>query len=387
MATWLTRAALHTPRRRLAFALAVLFVAVLHWCLGSGLDAMRADWNASSAMPERKQVAFVREMALSAPRQPGAVAAVKRRAAHKAAAASEPASAPQRLAQALGLDAVADTRDEAEAPQASASASAGADQQGPETEAAASAVAARVASDAVAASAVPLAASSPSEAPFEWPASTQLAYVLTGNYRGEIHGHAQVEWIRQGTQYQVNLDVMVGPKFMPLISRRMTSDGELGEQGLRPLRYDEDTKVLFRERRRVSVLFRDSGVVLANGRFVEVAAGVQDSASQFVQLTWLFLAQRELLAPGRMIAMPLALPRKLHRWVYEVMGEETLDTPMGALPAWRLKPRQEAGGGDLTAEVWIAPQLQYLPVRLRIHQDAQNFVDLMLQAPPLQAAP
>lgn len=376
MATWLSRAALRTPRRRLAFALGVLAVASLHWWLGSSLDAMRLDWNAASAMPERMQVAFVREMVLTEPTPARAVATIKPRAAKKVAAtASEPASAPQPLTQASEgeADTVPFTDSSADTPQQPASDLAQANEQARGAE-----LATNAASDA---------APSAAAVPFEWPASTQLAYVLTGNYRGEIHGSAQVEWIRQGAHYQVNLDVIVGPAFMPLISRRMTSDGELGEQGLRPVRYDEGTKVLFRDRRRVSVLFSESGVVLANGRLESVAPGVQDSASQFVQLTWLFLTQREPLEIGRVIVMPLALPRKLHRWTYEVIGEETLDTPMGPLQAWHLKPQHEAGGGDLTAEVWIAPQLQYLPVRLRIHQDAQNFVDLMLQAPPLQTAP
>jgi hypothetical protein len=37
--------------------------------------------------------------------------------------------------------------------------------------------------------------------------------------------------------------------------------------------------------------------------------------------------------------------------------------------------------------MWFAPTLQYLPVRIRIQQDAETFVDLMLDAAPLQAAP
>ncbi len=37
-------------------------------------------------------------------------------------------------------------------------------------------------------------------APFAWPASTRVTYVLTGNYRGEVSGQAQVEWIRVGAQ-------------------------------------------------------------------------------------------------------------------------------------------------------------------------------------------
>lgn len=367
MADWLRHAAPRTPGRRLAFALSVLAVAALHGWLASTLQQLRLDWGAASAMPERLQVVYARELALAEPARPSAAPATKPRLPKRiAAAASEPASAPERTAHAPEVEATLDLPVETGQPLEAASVEAAASEP-------------RIAEAAASAASAP--------APFEWPASTRLSYVLTGNYRGEINGNAQVEWIRQGSHYQVNLDVAVGPSFMPLIARHMTSGGELGEQGLRPLRYDEDTKVLFRERRRVSVLFQGAQVVLANGRRESAAPGTQDSASQFVQLTWLFLTQREQLELGRVIAMPLALPRKLHAWRYEVIGDETLETPMGPVQAWRLKPQQEAGGGDLTAEVWIAPQLQYLPVRLRIQQDAHTFVDLMLKAAPQQAAP
>jgi hypothetical protein len=32
--------------------------------------------------------------------------------------------------------------------------------------------------------------------------------------------------------------------------------------------------------------------------------------------------------------------------------------------------------------MWIAPQFRYLPIRLKIHQDAETFVDLMITKPP-----
>ena len=361
--------------RRLAFILALLAVIVLHAWFASALEALRADWGKVAAMPERLQVAYVREMVLADPLPPGIVAppaAAKR----VPAAASEPASAPEQAAPEPEL--VAEAAADANEPVAPLAQPIGAEL--------ASSAPSEAAAD-YSAQPAPAAVASAASAPFEWPASTRLAYVLTGNYRGEVHGSAQVEWIRQGAHYQVNLDVAVGPPFMPLISRRMTSDGMLGEQGLRPLRYDEDTRILFRDRRRVSVLMRDSEVVLANGSSVRAESGVQDTASQFVQLTWLFLTQRERLEAGHVIAMPLALPRRVRAWRYEVIGEELLNTPMGPLETWHLRPQQEAGQGDLTAEVWIAPQLQYLPVRLRIHQDAENFIDLMLKAAPLQAAP
>ena len=37
-------------------------------------------------------------------------------------------------------------------------------------------------------------------------------------------------------------------------------------------------------------------------------------------------------------------------------------------------------------EIWTAPSLQYLPVRILVPIDADNFADLSLDALPLQAA-
>nr|WP_316640674.1 DUF3108 domain-containing protein [uncultured Roseateles sp.] len=359
MVDWLKRAALRTAGRRWGFALGALAVLGLHLWLALALDEMRLDWETVAEMPKRLQVAYVRELAQAEPPAPPPAVAPKSKP-RAPEVAPVPASAPEPRPEPA-----------------------------PVTEPSPAVVAA---ASAPAIEAQPLPVEAPASAvaavePFEWPASTRLSYVLTGNYRGEVNGNAQVEWIRQGERYQINLDVAVGPSFAPLISRRMTSDGELTPQGLKPQRYDEDTKILFRERRRVSVLFQGADVVLANGKREAAEPGVQDTASQFVQLTWLFLTRREQFEPGRVVDMPLALPRKVYRWRYEVIGDETLYTPMGPLQTWHLKPQREAGGGDLTAEVWIAPRLQYLPVRLRIHQDADTFIDLMLKAPPVQAAP
>ena len=85
---------------------------------------------------------------------------------------------------------------------------------------------------------------------------------------------------------------------------------------------------------------------------------MQDTASQFVQLIWLFTTQPERLRPGNTIDVPLALPRSVDRWVYDVLEEETLYAPFGAVQAVHLKPRRVSRpGGDLTVETWFAPKL------------------------------
>ena len=82
------------------------------------------------------------------------------------------------------------------------------------------------------------------------------------------------------------------------------------------------------------------------------------------------------------------MPRRVQTWTYDVLQEEILYTPFGAVPAFHVKPRREpTPGGDLTAEMWIAPSLRYLPVRIVVRQDAETYVDLLIERLPLQAIP
>lgn len=325
-------------------------------------------------MPARIVVAYVRELELAAPPAvapaPAPIAAPPVRAAPRAPVPRPPASAPV-----LPPEPAAEPAETAPPPEPAFAAA-------PEPEPGASAPVAEAPTAVLDAPPEPSLAASAAEV-FEWPASTRLTYALTGNYRGEVLGDAQVEWVRDGSRYQVHLDVTIGAAFAPLITRRMSSDGELGADGLVPQRYDEDTKVMFRERRRVTMRFEPDRVVLADGRERERPPGVQDSASQFVQLAWMFTLRPELLRSGSTVEVALALPRNVDRWVFDVLGEETLHTPFGAVASFHLKPRRSSRpGGDLTAEIWFAPQLRYLPARIRIEQDPQTFIDLLLSRKP-----
>jgi hypothetical protein len=167
----------------------------------------------------------------------------------------------------------------------------------------------------------------------------------------------------------------------------MTSDGVLSDRGLRPRHYDEETRVAF-SRRRTAIRFEDNRIVLGNGAERPLPKGVQDSASQFVQMSFIFTLDPTMLKPGTVITLPVALPRRVDNWIYDVMTEETLFTSVGPIKAFHVKPRRESPRpGELTAQAWFAPSLQYLPVRILIHQDADTYVDLLLSKPPMQAAP
>ncbi len=360
--------------RRIALLALVLGVVAVHGCVTQTLADRLVDLDREQAMPARIEVAYVRDMALSAPPPTAAPAAAPTAAPHrtrpaKVAKPAKPASAPE--------------------PAASVPAAARATE--PVTDTTAAAVAEPVAEAApieppVAAAPVPASASAP--ASFEWPASTRMSYDVTGNYRGEVSGSAQVEWIHVGSHYQVHLDFVVGPSFAPIITRRMSSDGEITEAGLAPRRFDQETKVVMRERNRATIVFEPGSVVLANGDRRDALPGVQDMASQFVQLTYVFSTRPELLRVGGTVDIPLALPHKVDVWTYDITAEETLNTSFGALPAIYLKPRRMTPRpGELSVEIWFAPQLRYLPARIRIHQDADTYLDLLIARRPEMAAP
>ncbi|MFY7864986.1 DUF3108 domain-containing protein [Roseateles sp.] len=371
--------------------LLLLPVLLLHAALLQYLQHLQQDWaDLESPMPPRMRVDFVRELkpivrAPSAAQSPRALAPLKSAPSPRVQTPAEPTESAESVEP--GPDTGVPASAASAAPFADAPASAPTQEAVPLPDATSEGMPALAPAQAASqgAVAVDLAhADTAFEPGPEWPPSTRLNYVLTGNYRGAIHGSAQVEWIRQGPRYQMHLDVAVGPRVAPLIWRRMSSDGQLTPAGIAPIRYDEETRVLLSERRRSTLWLGPQTLTLANGRVEDSAPGTQDAASQFVQLTWLFLTGRQSLRPGLVIELPLALPRRQYRWRYEVMGEELLQTPMGSLPTWHLKPTSLASGGDLSAEVWLAPSLQYLPVRLRIRQDDKTYVDLLLESAPLQ---
>ncbi len=345
--------------------LAALGAAVLlaHlWVVGEVLPSQLGD--GAEVRPLRRiEVAFVSELKPTAP-PPRAVPVVAplRRVA-KAVAPALPASVPAVL--------IPPPEPAPEPLQAVAPA--------PEPAASAAAV--------LAAASAPDAAASAAQPAFEWPPSTRLSYRLTGNARGPVEGYARVEWLRSGTRYQVLMEASIGPPFAPLYVRRDSSEGEITPEGLSPRRYVLETKVVLRDPRRDEIQLDEARIRLPNGRELARPPGVQDGVSQFVQMTWLFTTDPQRLTPGRSVELMLALPRRVEPWTYDVIGNEPLDTRFGRVDALHVKPRREARPGDFAAEIWVAPTLQYLPVRIVVRQDAENYIDLQIDRLPEQAAP
>jgi hypothetical protein len=192
-----------------------------------------------------------------------------------------------------------------------------------------------------------------------------------------------VQWTRPpapdtqpSDRYQVRIDISLG-----LAKALLTSQGRVRATGLQPQVYEEQLPT--RGPRSVKLEARD--VLLTDGRRIPRPAddlsAVQDTASQFVELGYRFSTGRAVLKQGEAITVWLARPGGLDEWTYDIGPAETIYLPlMGAVQAHHLKPRPLATArGTITAEMWIAPSLQHLPVRIKINLNKEAHLDLLVQ--------
>lgn len=387
----------NAPRRlrRHATWLTALVVAVTlgHlWLTGEVAERLQVDPGEEARRIQRMEAVYVSEMRLTAPpvaAAPPAPPPAPRRAPKPrtkpkvapppAEAASAPLDAASAVAQAeAASEAVSEAAlaDEASAAQAAASAASP-----PVSVAAASAPT----SVAAAASTPSQAASAPG---FVWPTAARVRFKMTGNYRGPIQGQAAVEWVRQGERYQVHLDAIVGPSFAPIGSWNLSSQGRITPQGLQPERYENVNRLLIRSGKPKVVQIDGDEVQLPDGSRVPRPPGLQDPLSQMIHLAYQFITRPSLVQAGQRIELPIASARKIEVIAYDVLGEEVLDTPIGAVPTVHVRPRRLVeDNNNLSLELWFAPGLQYLPVRMMLRQGDANFMELRMNGAPQMGRP
>ncbi|MGI9134182.1 MAG: DUF3108 domain-containing protein, partial [Rhodoferax sp.] len=154
-------------------------------------------------------------------------------------------------------------------------------------------------------------------------------------------------------------------------SRVQTSKGAMVTQGLEPLRFGDKVRsevAAHFERAKGKVSFS------ANTPDAILHEGAQDQLSIFMQLAGMASADPGRLAPGTVLSIQAIGPRSAEQWVFVVGATETLDLPGGRLKTLRLV-RDPNAEYDSRAELWLAPELDYLPVRIRLTQANGDFAD------------
>jgi hypothetical protein len=212
--------------------------------------------------------------------------------------------------------------------------------------------------------------------PLEVPsAQTRLIYEITGLSKGRnIFADGQFEWTVEGDRYEASLAV----RMVLLGARTQTSVGRIGPQGLMPDRFGE------RQRDEAATHFdyEDQRVRFSRNRpDAPLLPGTQDRLSVILQLAALMQARPANFEVGSEVNMPVASSRAVEDWRWQVGDQETIELPKGTWVARHLI-RPAVHERDNTVELWMAPSLQHLPVRIRITQRNGDWLDQRLVLAP-----
>ncbi|MDR0202199.1 MAG: DUF3108 domain-containing protein [Delftia acidovorans] len=216
----------------------------------------------------------------------------------------------------------------------------------------------------------PLASDAP--VPVQLPDPARLSFAVTGQAkRFNYSASAELVWRHANGQYQASQEVSL---FL-LGSRSQTSEGRITDRGLEPSRFNDKA----RKEQSAQLAFDQNLAHFSTGApDAPIAPGAQDRLSVFLQLSALLAAAPQRYPAGTQISFITVSARRADRWTFRVGETETLDLPSGSTQALRLD-KIAAAGDDQQASLWLAPSMQYLPVRIRLAQDNGDFADLQLK--------
>ena len=210
-------------------------------------------------------------------------------------------------------------------------------------------------------------------APTRLPDSRRLSYDVAGEVKHfPYSAHAELNWVQDGSNYTARLEIAA----LFVGSRVQTSSGQVTPDGLAPMRFSDKVKS------EVAAHFeRDKGKISfsANTPDIALEPGAQDRLSILLQIASLLNADPTRYMTGSTLSMQTVGPRDAEEWRFTVGADETLALPAGPHPTRKLS-REPQREHDLRVDVWMASDLAYVPVQLRMTQSNGDFVQLQLKS-------
>ena len=199
-----------------------------------------------------------------------------------------------------------------------------------------------------------------------------LSYEGSGQEGGffKYSGTGELRWSHTAERYQASLEMHA----LGLRLRQWNSSGTLDSQGLAPEQFED----VPRGAHWTTTFQRDQGTIRFSSGTPEapLQAGAQDKLSALLQLGALLATHANYASPGSTISFQAADAHGAEPWSFSTSAPVSLNLPGGNLIAIQLT-KSPSPSSDQTIEVWLAPAMGYLPVRLRITEHNGNYMDLM----------
>jgi hypothetical protein len=211
--------------------------------------------------------------------------------------------------------------------------------------------------------------------PVDLPPSADLTYKIEARKKGiSLSGDALVNWRVGAGKYSASNTARAQILGKILDNR---SEGLIDVYGLAPLQFREKR---FRKAETTATFDRAAKTIaFSDGKQTyNLTGGEQDRGSVQWQLAAVGRGSPDKFTPGSEWKFFVAGRRDAETWTFKVVGREQLKTGMGTVQTVHLvrSPSPDAKGQSL--DLWLAPSLEWYPVKLRFSEDDGEFVEQTL---------
>ena len=175
------------------------------------------------------------------------------------------------------------------------------------------------------------------------------------------NGVASMSWQSDGSRYKVAVEA--GISLLVRINLLvLTSEGSIDDYGIAP---DTATEKRAGHSQTATHFNRDAGTISfsASEQSFPLLAGAQDEATVPFQLGGIGHADVNQFSSAVDILVGEGRTANLFR--FQLVGEETLDTKMGAIATWHLSRPPRPGSYSSRLDIWLAPGMNWYPIQIR----------------------
>ncbi|MEB0138986.1 MULTISPECIES: DUF3108 domain-containing protein [unclassified Undibacterium] len=213
--------------------------------------------------------------------------------------------------------------------------------------------------------------------PFQLPPAGELLYTIKAKQSGiALSGTASVKWQLTEKKYAILTETRA-----MLFGKILNADsvGSIDAHGLAPdsfteKRFGKDATVTSFERSKKLLRFSTSA------QTYPLNGGEQDRTSAVWQLVALARAAGAAVKPGSEWSMFVAGRRDAEPWTFKVLAAEPLHTALGEFTTLHISKAPPPDSKDQTLDIWLAPDLEWYPVRVKFSDAEGEYVDQLLES-------
>jgi hypothetical protein len=208
------------------------------------------------------------------------------------------------------------------------------------------------------------------------PPSAELRYAIKAKQKGiPVEGEAVTLWKFAGGKFVTTNQVraaLVG-KILDTSSEGTVDGGGLAPAAFQEKRFRREPTTTTFDRGGKMIRFSESEQTLP------LKGGEQDRSSALWQLISLARATPAKARAGSQWSFTVAGRRDADQWTFKAVGQEKISTGAGELNTLHIVRMPPADSKEQQLDIWLAPTLEWYPVRLRFADKNGDYIEQTLQ--------